>query len=236
MRTNSQMEINDRFKDAPWYNINPSILIGGVGGIGSNTLYCLAKSVPGSYYIVDPDEIVAHNIGSQYFRKSDVGKKKVYMLTSAMNEYTNSDIFPVSTKMDENCKMSIMISAFDNMEARKYAFELWKSQEDRELLVEGRLRANYYEIYVVIPGREDQYEATLFDDSEVDEGPCTFKQTAYFGMLIGARITQMVINYLTNKAVGEEICALPFSVRELGDPVFMEVINAKKEQDETISL
>jgi molybdopterin/thiamine biosynthesis adenylyltransferase len=230
------MEINGRFKDAPWYKSNPTILIGGVGGIGSSTLYCLSKSVPGTYYIVDPDNVEEHNVGTQFFKKIDIGKKKVTSLQKSMAEYTDSIIQPITTKIDAHCYIPIMISAFDNMEARKFTFELWKKQVNRELYIDGRLRASLYEIYVVIPGREEQYEATLFDDTNVDEGPCTFKQTAYFGMLIGARITQMVCNYLTNKDVGEEVCNLPFSIREIGDIVFMDVVNAKVEYNEIISL
>ena len=80
-----------------------------------------------------------------------------------------------------------------------------------------RLRASLYEVYVVTKGREEEYEKTLFDDSETDDGPCTFKQTAYFGMLIGARITHCLVNYLTNKYSNEEICSLPFHIQEFGE-------------------
>lgn len=223
MREN--LDINARFKDAPWYNTTPNILIGGAGGIGGNTLYCLAKSVPGIYYVVDDDVVSTHNVGTQFFRKSDIDKKKVNALQTSMNEFTTSAILPVHTKMTSTTKLPIMIAAFDNMEARKYSFELWKSQSNRELYIDGRLRASFYEIFVVIPGREEEYEKTLFSDNEGDEGSCTFKQTAYFGMLIGARITQMVVNYLTNKSIGEEVCQLPFHIRELGEAVFIQISN-----------
>ena len=217
------MSTTDRFKDAPWMTDKlPTILIGGVGGIGGNTLYCLAKTIPGEYYIIDPDTVVEHNVGTQFFKKSDIEKSKVGALHRTMSEYSDAKIHAIQQMMDSYCKMPIMISAFDNMEARKYSFELWKSQEERELFIDGRLRATLYEVYVVTKGREEEYERTLFDDADVDEGPCTFKQTAHFGMLIGARITQMVTNYLTNKALGEQVCQLPFFIREIGDAVLME--------------
>ena len=90
MREN--LDINARFKDAPWYNTNPNILIGGAGGIGGNTLYCLAKSVPGTYYVVDFDVVATHNVGSQFFRKSDIGKKKGDALQTSIQEFTTSDL------------------------------------------------------------------------------------------------------------------------------------------------
>ena len=107
------------------------------------------------------------------------------------------------------------------MKARKELFEIWASKNDRELYVEGRLAATYYEVYTIIPGREEEYRETLFDDSDVSEGPCTFRQTTHFGMLIGARITQIVTNYLSNKLSKMEIANIPFCVSEIGEMVMM---------------
>lgn len=56
--------INGRFKDAPWGTLKPSILIGGIGGIGSNTTYCLSKSIiGGKIFIIDQDTVDEHNVG-----------------------------------------------------------------------------------------------------------------------------------------------------------------------------
>ena len=115
-----------------------------------------------------------------------------------------------------------MITGFDNMKARKLAFKNWKKLDNREIFIDGRLRAAFYEVFVVTKGREDEYEATLFDDSEVQLAPCTYKQTAYFAMLIGARITHLLVNYLTNKYQNDDICELPFRVSEVGDMFYIE--------------
>ena len=93
----------------------------------------------------------------------------------------------------------------------------------RNLRNNTRMRATLYEIYCVTPGKEEEYEKTLFDDREVDEGYCTFRQTAHFGMLIGARITQVVTNFLTNKNLGEEVANVPFCISEFGEPLVMNV-------------
>lgn len=188
----------------------------------SNALYCLTKTIPANYWLVDDDIIVAHNIGTQFFTKNQVGKYKVEAISETIASSTDISLASFKKKFSNEYN-PIIITALDNMKTRKEVYELWKSKEDREILIDGRLRASLYEIYVVIPGRETEYEKTLFEDSEVDEGLCTFKQTAYFGMLIGARITQCLVNYLTNKYAGEEICTLPFKIQEVGEPFYFEI-------------
>lgn len=119
--------------------------------------------------------------------------------------------------------LPITISAFDNMIARRTLFEQWKNLSSREILIDGRLRATYYQVITVTKGREDEYEATLFGDEEVEPSPCTYKQTPHFGMLIGARITHILTNYLTNKVLGEEINVVPFMIEENGDNMYVNI-------------
>jgi hypothetical protein len=217
-------QFNDRFKDAPWYNqsCNEEILVVGAGGIGSNFVYCLGKSTLMRIFLMDSDKVEYHNVGTQFFTKEDVGSNKVRAMYEYMSK-CNRYIGTIQRRYDSSFS-PIMVAAVDNMKTRKEIFDAWRQKENRELLLDGRLRANYYEIYAVISGKEDEYEKTLFLDSEVDSGPCTFKQTAYFGMLIGARMTQIIVNYLTNKYSEEPICNVPFKVSEFGEPFSIEIL------------
>jgi hypothetical protein len=219
------MHYNDRFKDAPWYIgcQNEKILLVGTGGIGSNALYCLTKTIPAQYYILDNDIVEEHNIGTQFFKANQIGKYKVEACKDNCEYPTSKPIIAMKKQYSDEY-LPITVTALDNMKTRKEVFENWKKNPDRELLIDGRLRASLYEIYVVTPGKEEEYEKTLFDDSEVDEGPCTFKQTAYFGMLCGARITHLLVNYLINKYAKEEICNLPFKVSEFGEALYFETV------------
>jgi molybdopterin/thiamine biosynthesis adenylyltransferase len=216
---------NERFKDAPWFvkSQEEKILVVGTGGIGSSTLYNMTKSIPAQYFILDSDIVEEHNINTQYFRPNQVGKYKVEACKDNC-EYPGSKLIITMHKEFSDEYMPIMISALDNMKTRREVFDIWKSKEDRQILIEARLRSSLYEVYVVIPGREEEYEKTLFNDSEVDSGSCTFKQTAYFAMLCGARITHVLVNYLINKYAGEEICNLPFKVSEVGEPMYFESV------------
>lgn len=215
-----------RFKDAPWFSgsVDEKIIIGGAGGIGSNTAYSLAKSTQAQIYVVDFDSIEEHNIGTQFFNVDSIGESKVTGLTKTLSYFGIHNIIPLFSKIGSQA-LPISISAFDNMEARKEMFENWKKLEGKELFVDGRLRANLYEVYVVTPDRIKQYEDTLFDDSSGlgGDGVCTFKQSAYLAVMIGARIAHVVLNYLSNKYSGEDLTELPFMIQEVTEPFFIKV-------------
>lgn len=215
------------FKTAPWFEKSQyeNISVIGLGGIGSNALYCLAKTIPGIYTIVDPDVVEAHNIGTQFYENEDINFYKVMAMKAKLNSQTTASFWPTKRRASKEEVYPITVAALDNMESRKEVFQWWKQLQDREILVEGRLTADHYEIHVVTPGREEEYEKTLFDSDEATKQPCTYKQTAYFGMLIGARITHILVNYLTNKYAEEPYCTLPFKVEEFGPMFYINIQN-----------
>lgn len=219
------MYTTDRYKDAPWFkkSCSEEIIVGGVGGIGSNALYYLTKTIPATYYIVDPDAVEVHNIGTQFFKTSQLHESKVEAARTNCIEFgTLAIIRTIVGGIDDNI-LPIAISGFDNMAARKEMFNNWKNRPNREIFIDGRLSANIYQIFTVLPGREEAYEKTLFNDADVSDGPCTFKQTAYFAGLIGARITHILVNYLTNKHMNDEIANIPFKIEEIGDPFVINI-------------
>jgi len=217
--------INGRFKTAPWYAgcKDEIIYIVGLGGIGSNAVYNLTKTVPCNYWIQDFDTVEDINVGTQLYNIEDIGKLKTTATLNHVAQYNKDLNIVQSNSKYTGVTQDIMIAALDNMATRKEMFEAWKLRETRELFVDARLRANFYEIFVVTPGEsEDKYENTLFKDDEIESSPCTFKSTAYFGMLCGARITQVIVNYLSNKYSEDKIYSVPFEIREFGDLMFFE--------------
>ncbi|NCD06242.1 MAG: hypothetical protein EOL97_08990 [Spirochaetia bacterium] len=218
---------NDRFKDAPWYESSSkeNILVIGAGGIGSNALYCLSKTVPANYIITDFDKVEEYNIGTQFFTVNQKGFYKTEAVRDSMMAFGSlANITTLYKPFDNTMLMPITITGLDNMKTRKEVFEAWKTQDNRELLIDGRLSANFYEVYVVQKGQEEEYEKTLFNDDEIEDAPCTFKQTAYMAMMIGARITQILVNYLTNKYQNEDALIVPKMVKEYSEPFYFEVL------------
>ncbi len=223
--------IHNNFSTAPWYEHSheETISVLGVGGIGSNTVYNIVKTLNCEIVLIDPDIVEEHNLGSQFFDRSCLGGKKVTSLKSLLGHFINttSKISTFTYKIQDLASsiFPITITGFDNMEARKFAFEQWKEAEHKELFIDGRLRATEYEIFTV-QNNENQiqrYESTLFNSDEVLSDPCTFKQTSYAGMLIGARITSILVNYLANKYQEDKIYSVPFHIKELLELCYVQI-------------
>lgn len=200
-----------RFSDAVWAKEpkNYDIVIGGAGGIGSWLAFYLA-SIGYNLHIYDFDVVEEHNLGGQLYSIKDCGKHKVDALNNTILEFRGESINTYNEKFTEDSLVSpIMISAFDNMEARKVMFEKWKSQEDRTAFIDGRMLAELGMYYCVTSETEHLYEHELFDDSEVEQENCSYKSTTHCGGYIASQMTALVTNIIYNQVTGIPIRATP---------------------------
>ena len=110
------ININSRFKDAPWYieSTKESILLVGLGGIGGNSLYCLSKTIPAKYFLVDNDVVTDYNVGCQFFTESQIGKPKIEAIIETMKNQSLANFMPFK-KMFSNEYLPITITALDNI-------------------------------------------------------------------------------------------------------------------------
>jgi len=204
----------NRFKDLEWFSDSPeTILVGGAGGISSWTTLLLARA--GFLPIVyDFDTIEEHNIGGQLYRNSDTGKYKVTALNNIVSDFTGTNISSSKEKVDENTPSHIFaIAGFDNMKARRDMFEAWKKMSNSPvtpIFIDGRLEAESMQIFCVTPDKIDRYQEHLFDDSEVEEAPCTRKQTSHCASMIASHIVGFLTNHITNIKKREILREVPF--------------------------
>ena len=204
-------EHHARFKGIPWYDPNYSMILGGVGGIGSMLAFMLGRA---GYTLIlfDDDRVEKHNQGNQLFSSYDIGSFKTEAVRKMLTEYSNnydSQIF--NSKYTEASEYDdIMFSCFDNMAARKVFFENWCKNPNRKIFIDGRLAMEYWQIYTVVPGQEDRYRATLFDDSEVEDAPCTVKATSHCGAMIASVMMGIFTNYIFNVKLGDNLREIPF--------------------------
>lgn len=224
---------SSRFKDAPWFPKEETYtIVGGSGGIGSWLSLLLARAgfLP---IIYDFDTIEEHNIGGQLFGKSNIGQTKVSALANIVKQFADTEVSANNEKYDENTMSHhYVFSAFDNMEARKSMFKAWceyvklwqeeilNEKEDNPLtdeyknntpvFIDGRLTMEQLQIFCVTPDKIEAYKEYLFDDSEVEDAPCTLKQTSHSAAMIASHMVGFFTNHMANNAIGEKDRALPF--------------------------
>jgi len=201
-----------RFSDAPWAKSQQHIVVGGVGGIGSWTSLYLAR-IGHNLYMYDMDVIDETNMGGQLYGISQIGTNKAVAAVENIKTFCGDDANVKAFERYDKKTGSVtpvMMSCFDNMAARKLMFEKWAAYDKREVFIDGRMLAEVGMVYTVEKGQEEEYRKSLFDDSEVEEAPCSFKSTSHCGALIGTLMVASLNNYLANKANGNDNREVPF--------------------------
>ena len=138
---------------------------------------------------------------------------------STVKEFSpSSAIFTSKTRITENTHLSgiYFFSAFDNMEARKSFFKIWKRNIEYPMetgipiFIDGRLEAEQLQIFCVTRERISQYEEYLFSDSEIEDTTCTMKQTSHVAAMIAAFMTSFFTNHVTNMVEKNYVRDVPF--------------------------
>lgn len=226
---------SSRFKDAPWFpKEETAIIVGGAGGIGSWLSLLLSRA--GFYPIVyDYDRLEEHNLAGQLYTKLDAENNtlKVDALKGLCKNFADTDITVMNERYTkDSMSHHYVMSAFDNMQARKDMFGAWceyveeweyfnktlKAGEEgfnefstyTPIFIDGRLTAEQMQIFCVTPDRIEEYKKHLFDDSEVEDAPCTMKQTSHSAAMIASHMVGFFTNHMTNNAEQDSVRAVPF--------------------------
>lgn len=235
MNYNSNTESATTFRGLPWFGLAKKsyVTIGGAGGIGSWLALFLSRAGIKST-IYDFDTVENRNLGGQLYRKNSVGKTKVSALAEVVRDFTDNahmntenKVLDLSTPVSAQC-----FSAFDNMKARKDMFEVWKrkvanlppEEAYKSIFIDGRLEAEFFQIYCVTPSRIERYQATLFDDEELAETACSVKQTSHVAAMIGSFMTSFYTNHLTNESENMKVREVPFKYE-----VFLPLVKTYEE-------
>lgn len=208
-------ESTSRFSSAIWYQKiqEKTIILAGVGGIGSYVGFLLARMKPSALFIYDPDRVETANMSGQLYGRNDIGQAKVSALSRMINTYTDfGSVYAVSDRFNEDDEASdIMICGFDNMEARKLFFNKWlehvnqklESEKGNCLYIDGRLAAEEFQI-LCIKG-DDNFNINrysnefLFSDIDADETICSYKQTTFMANMIASYMVNLFVNFVANQ-------------------------------------
>lgn len=227
-----------RFIGAEWFDTitDQNIMILGCGGIGSWTALFISRLNPRRVTLVDPDTVELANLSGQCFSINSVESSKVSALKEVihyLSDYILINSF--KTKIGEGDPvLPITICGFDNMKARKIAFESWKSsiknqKKEECLFIDGRLNAEMFQIFC-ISGNDtaamEKYEKEwLFPDEEAEKAVCSYKQTSYCAAMIGSYITNLLVNWATNKTKDTLVRILPFKIEYDAEMMNLKIEN-----------
>lgn len=210
-----------RFKDAPWFPKEPTdVLVGGAGGIGSWLVLLLARA-NFEVTVYDFDTVEEHNIGGQLFRMSNIGQHKVTAVHKNTHEFADKIIQSVNEKVTAETPTNFFVfTAFDNIQARKDMFNSWSelakewlkdnSIGPEPIFIDGRLTMEQLQIFCVTPSTMDKYPEHLFDDAEIEEAPCTLKQTSHSAAMIASHMVGLFTNHFTNVQEKDTVREVPF--------------------------
>lgn len=216
-KTISQSVATSRFSSAEWYEKaqEQSIVLAGVGGIGSYVGFLLARLGILQVIMYDPDIVGEENLSGQLYGRADIGSYKTHALSAFLREYaevSNTSLMALNEYYEPNSVTEdIMICGFDNMKARKIFFKAWigrlmsKPEEERGkmLFIDGRLAAEEFQIFCV-KGNDTKaievYEKEwLFDDIESEETICSYKQTTFCANMIASYMVNCFVNFIANQ-------------------------------------
>jgi len=182
--------------------LNEKITIIGAGAIGSFTALTLAKMGFENITVYDDDTIEDENINSQFFRLSDVGRRKVEALRDLIEDFTGVNISYFPSRYEGGKIKGIVISAVDSMEARRL---IWEEHKDfsigTRLVIDPRMGAEQALCYAMNPlSNKDiaSYEKTLYSDEDAVQERCTAKSTVYCALSLSAHVVKVVKDFLCN--------------------------------------
>ena len=204
-----------RFSGASWYEEiqKQTIILAGLGGIGSWLSLQLARLHPEALFLYDDDEVEMANMSGQLYGLHSIGQAKVNAMTAILNSFSStSHIYAIGERFTETTQAcDIMMCGFDNMIARRVFFEVWKTYvlrkpyEERKkcLYLDGRLSIDTLQV-LCIKGDDDYnmeryMDDYLFHDEDADETICSMKQTTFLACMIGSIMTNLFVNFVANQ-------------------------------------
>lgn len=222
-----------RFRDASWYGnvetLTTPIVVGGAGGIGSWLTLFLARMLSDNYlFLYDFDNVEEVNMAGQLFGKTHINMPKVNAVQDIITNFTEFTKLSAQNEKYtvDSLRSPIMFSCFDNMEARKVMFNNWSSEapkHENSVFIDGRLLAEQLQVFIVTPETARRYQKEfLFDDAEVEDTNCSYKQTTHFAAAIAAKMVQGFTNWLI-----KDEAEVPFYYEEIGSLFLTKAYDGK---------
>lgn len=181
----------------------PSILIVWCWWVWSMAAFYLAKMWLQNLWLIDKDDVEDHNVASQFYQESDIGKPKVEALANNIKLFTWVECTAINNRWTTDIgkelrSFDIVILAADNMDVRKEVVDHY-TKDPFCFIIESRMWWLEYIIQSFAFEQYDSWMASRFPQSEADPEVCTEKSICFNTWLIGSKIAETVWKYLTNR-------------------------------------
>ena len=179
----------------------------GNGAIGSFTAESLCRMGVTAFHLFDDDIVVVANVGVSAYKMTDIGRTKAHALALKLREIDGTvDVKVFIDRITEksaslipfDAKKSLVILAFDNMEARKFIAQS-ACKAGVPYLIDARMGAETFQLYTFASPKMREYESVWYSDDEGDDEPCNAKATPYCASMAGAFIANSVRKLVTRQ-------------------------------------
>jgi sulfur carrier protein ThiS adenylyltransferase len=183
-----------------------TVTIVGCGAIGSHTAENLSKIGISELVLFDFDSVEEHNLPNQGFGLHELGMYKTEALKQKIEQATGVSVHSnvEAVRDDTEFTTPIVVAAVDSMAARKIIFQQAVKSEAPVLLIDGRMGGMYGQIYTVDLTDKDSieaYDATIFDDSEGHQAPCTERATVFCAAGLASWITAVLRLHIVKESI-----------------------------------
>lgn len=190
-----------------------TVLIIGVGAIGKQVANILAALGVRDMTLVDFDTVDVENLAVQGYRPDQIGQPKVFANRELMAMNPGKlFIQPINDKFREDLiipglrdgKKLVTFVCVDDIDVRK---EIWKSMKASptysssfELLIDGRMAGETFEVYTYLKDEHSEYyRNTFFPKSETYPMPCTAKSTLYTSYTVAGVMVGEFVKWLRDR-------------------------------------
>ena len=176
------------------------ITVIGAGGIGSALLKNAAIMGFKEITVWDPDMLEEHNLSTTSWPEKFLNDFKVTAAVktlATLNSKCKVKASPTFWQTGMPLENKVFLTP-DNMECRKYVYEQWKQNPDREFLIDMRMGALGFEI-ITVTRENDYFMDSYVPSNEIPDDPCTAKHTIFCGSLAASYGLAQAFNVLQNR-------------------------------------
>lgn len=177
----------------------------GMGTVGSNAAYHLARLGVKNFTFYDADSVESHNIPSQQFDFADIGRLKVEAARDqVLRTAPDAKVKTVAEFADGSEDMAgIVVFGLDSMQARRDVFNLCcENNPSVKFVIDIRMAGNTSQAFALDPcdgAKVKGYRLFDFDDKDAIDLPCGGESVSYVGPWSGTVASNLVRQFVMDE-------------------------------------